>query len=213
MINAVFFDIDNTLVDRDTALRRLLEARARDVVGGLAVEQIMHRDASGHGDRERFYSWLAEHHPTLGETPDKVRETLLRGIPAAVEPDATVTTLLAQLAARCSIVVVSNGGSVTQREKLRRAGLRDHVEHLFISEELGVAKPAGEIFRRALAAVGCAPEQAIHVGDHPEQDIAGALEMGLRTCWIARGRSYPATLPTPTWSVRRVTDLPEVLPC
>ncbi len=48
----------------------------------------------------------------------------------------------------------------------------------------GVAKPDPEIFRRALDALGVSPERAIHVGDTPAADVAGARAAGVRPVLI-----------------------------
>jgi FMN phosphatase YigB (HAD superfamily) len=39
----------------------------------------------------------------------------------------------------------------------------------------------------ALAQLGCEPDRAWFVGDHPEQDIRGAAAAGLTTFWVANG--------------------------
>ena len=40
-------------------------------------------------------------------------------------------------------------------------------------------KPEPSIFRAALARSGVAPEEALHAGDHPEKDVAGARRLGI----------------------------------
>jgi putative hydrolase of the HAD superfamily len=36
------------------------------------------------------------------------------------------------------------------------------------------------------------PEQIVHVGDDPQNDVLGAAQVGLRTVWINRdGRAWP----------------------
>jgi HAD superfamily hydrolase (TIGR01509 family) len=50
----------------------------------------------------------------------------------------------------------------------------------------GARKPDPEIFRRALELAGCAPEEALHVGDTPEEDAAGARAAGITPLLIDR---------------------------
>ncbi len=52
-------------------------------------------------------------------------------------------------------------------------------------ENMHAAKPQPEYYREILAVVGCAPEQALMVGDDWENDIAPAAAVGLHTYWIA----------------------------
>ncbi|MFQ6012711.1 MAG: HAD family hydrolase [Thermoplasmata archaeon] len=53
------------------------------------------------------------------------------------------------------------------------------LDSITTSEETGRAKPDPTIFRRALAKADCRPQDAIHVGDSPGRDVAGAQRMGM----------------------------------
>ncbi|HLY75376.1 MAG TPA: HAD-IA family hydrolase [Planctomycetota bacterium] len=65
-------------------------------------------------------------------------------------------------------------------------GLTSLVDFLIISAEAGVRKPSPGIFRLALEKAGVLPEDAIHVGDLPEEDGEGARRAGLRPILIDR---------------------------
>ncbi len=54
------------------------------------------------------------------------------------------------------------------------------------------ASRAPEIFEAALAALGVAPDEAVHVGDSLKADVAGAAALGIRTVWITRRIADPA---------------------
>jgi len=64
----------------------------------------------------------------------------------------------------------------TNLEELELSALFDHVT---ISSEVGADKPHGLIFERALAAFDVTPAEALHVGDDPVRDWAGAEAAGL----------------------------------
>jgi putative hydrolase of the HAD superfamily len=128
-----------------------------------------------------------------------------------VEPEPGVRKLVVDLARDRRIAVVTNGG-VAQREKLRRAGLADVVHAVFVSCELGIAKPASAIFERALAWSELSPSDCIFVGDDPELDMLPAAALGFATCWRVRdGRAWSADQPAPTFIARSVAELREVL--
>ena len=59
------------------------------------------------------------------------------------------------------------------------------------SAEVGAAKPDPRPFLQGLALAGAAPEEAVHVGDSPENDVAGARAAGVRPLLVARGRRRP----------------------
>jgi putative hydrolase of the HAD superfamily len=69
----------------------------------------------------------------------------------------------------------------------------------------GIQKPDPEIFRHALRELGADPATCWMVGDHPTHDIAPALALRLRGCWLA-----PATTAAPPGldPTARIASLP-----
>jgi FMN phosphatase YigB (HAD superfamily) len=100
---------------------------------------------------------------------------------------------------------------------LEGAALRERLDALAISHDVGVRKPRPEIFAAALDALGVLPAEAIHVGDSLEADVAGAAAAGLRTVWITRCVADPdaarARMPgvRPDWTVRDLGELEAIL--
>jgi putative hydrolase of the HAD superfamily len=98
---------------------------------------------------------------------------------------------LSALEERYRLVLVTNGASCLQREKLAASGLRDHFEHVVVSGDLGIGKPEARIFLSALSAAGVRPEEAVMVGDSLERDIRGARRAGIAAIWL-RGENGDA---------------------
>ena len=117
-----------------------------------------------------------------------------------------VPTLCA-LRERHAVALVSNFDHPPYvRCLLARLGLARHFDAILISGELRIDKPDPRIFRRALDAVGCAPEEALFVGDSLDADIAGAEAVGCRAVLIdMQGRH-------PDYDGERITSLAELLP-
>lgn len=67
---------------------------------------------------------------------------------------------------------------------LEECGLRRHFRVLAVSELLDLKKPDPAIFQWALENAGCAPEEAIMVGDRIDNDIVPARSLGLWTIWF-----------------------------
>jgi putative hydrolase of the HAD superfamily len=219
MIRAILFDLDDTLADRRRAFRRycLDCCRRYAPAGSLGqwcnlVRQMVARDENGYAPRERYCEWLASQFSHAELSADHLWNDHRERFSEFFSPIPAVRALIDRLAARYRLAVVTNGSSASQRAKLQRTELADRIPHIFISGELGVAKPQPEIFESALAACECSADEALFVGDHPENDIAGAMQLGMRSCWVAGRRTYPPGLPTPTWTVNRVTELEAVLP-
>ena len=94
-------------------------------------------------------------------------------------PDALAA--LRRIAARVPVAAVSNGNA-----DLQRIGIGELFAFQLGSREYGAAKPDPGIFHAACDRLGVAPAQVLHVGDHVEMDVAGAMRAGLRGCWINR---------------------------
>jgi len=65
------------------------------------------------------------------------------------------------------------------RTLYQRFALERMFSVLVCSAELGIEKPDPWIFKIACRTAGVSPRQAIHIGDDPEKDVAGANRAGL----------------------------------
>jgi putative hydrolase of the HAD superfamily len=125
---------------------------------------------------------------------------------AQVRPDPGVPGHVERLAAQMRVAVVTNGGAA-QRDKLAGAGLADVLRDVFVSSELGVAKPARAIFEQVVAWTGVAASECIFVGDDPLDDLAPAAALGMATAWLPRA-PWPATaLFAPTYTIASIGAL------
>jgi putative hydrolase of the HAD superfamily len=104
----------------------------------------------------------------------------IRQIPGARE----ALQVLADLG--LGLAVVSNADGTVEAQ-LRNDGICQvgpgdgvEVELVLDSGVVGISKPDPAIFRLALDALGVAPDRAVHVGDTPAADVAGAVAAGIR---------------------------------
>jgi HAD superfamily hydrolase (TIGR01549 family) len=211
MVRAVLFDLDDTLFDHRGCSRDALEAarRGHESLGAMPLAEL-----------ERLHSmFLEELHGevTMGRMPlDEARRERFRRLLVAagvIPPDAVVAItaaayrdrykevrravrgaapLLAALAGRVRIGIVSNNLFDEQLEKLTLCGLDRFVHALVVSERAGVSKPDPAIFTQALERLGCRAEETVMVGDSWTADVAGARAAGIRPIWF-----NPTGLPVP----------------
>lgn len=219
MWRTILLDLDNTLIDRDTAHRRYcesyLERHCPWIVDGErseALDEMLAVDQRGYFDRKQYCHWLSKRLPEANLSADAIWDDYRGRLAELVPRDERVLDLVDRLQGHYRLAIVSNGFGDIQRRKLGAAGLVDRFDDVFISGELGSEKPDGRIFLHALEQLGNAPEQALFVGDNPQHDIAGATNVGIATCWIAAGRSYPADLPSPDLTIQDVLEIDTVLP-
>lgn len=79
------------------------------------------------------------------------------------------------------LLSVSNGNA-----DLHRIGLADLFVTHISAGDVGATKPDAKVFRAACEHLELEPEQVLHIGDHPVQDILGAAQIGMKTVWINR---------------------------
>jgi putative hydrolase of the HAD superfamily len=115
-------------------------------------------------------------------------DELLRGLLTSlrfVAFDDARDALLAVRARGVSIVAVSNW-DVSVLEVLEQTGLAPLLDGAVSSASIGVGKPSPVVFEHALSLAGARAADALHVGDSPSEDVAGALAAGIEPLLIDR---------------------------
>ena len=129
-----------------------------------------------------------------------------------LQPD--VLPLLRALAGRVAIGVLANqeAGVV---DALTRDGVAPFVDVWGVSALVGYEKPSRELFTWCLDRAGCAPGEAVHVGNRLDTDVRPAAALGMGTVWVLRGEApddpTPEQLAEPDLAVRDLTGLADVL--
>lgn len=123
-----------------------------------------------------------------------------------VELFPEVRPTLEKLVNRYCLGVITNGNA-----DVRRLGLADFFRFALSAEELGIGKPDPRPFNEALQRAGVLPHQAVHIGDHPGDDISGALSAGFRAIWFnPQGKVWDGAQPAHA-EIRNLAELPAVL--
>ncbi|GAA4494480.1 HAD-IA family hydrolase [Pseudaeromonas paramecii] len=117
-------------------------------------------------------------------------------------PDAT-RQVLAALAERFPLVVITNGNVL-----LERLGLDHHFQHVLKAGGGFAMKPAPDLFAQMADRLGLPPARILHVGDDVTTDVLGALHNGYRSAWLNdRGRSLQALRRLPDLMLNRLDEL------
>lgn len=98
------------------------------------------------------------------------------------------------------------------RKLLALFDLLAYFDTAVISGEVGFPKPDPRIFRRALEGVGVPPSAAVHVGDDPLTDYAGALRAGLHAILVDRHDTQPGRANPRIPDLFSLADTVEALP-
>jgi putative hydrolase of the HAD superfamily len=205
MLEAVLFDYGHTLLDfrfdEDVwlgGLRDMLAAaggppeRAPELREELR-SRLIRLDADPDDHAELVYAEVvAEALAACGTPagPDLVRaaiEAEHRGWASArhLHPDAH--WLLEEVRARgLRIGIVSNTFDPPDllHADLAADGVAERVDAIVFSSEIGLRKPAPQIYQAVLGALGVKPADALFVGDRVREDVEGPAALGMRTCLV-----------------------------
>jgi putative hydrolase of the HAD superfamily len=224
-IQAVLFDLDNTLVDflrmkrtaSDAAARAMVLAgadfgfppdKAGDVLWGEYLD-----DLEGN---EVFATFLRKHHrQALGLSAHNVDRIAAAAVNAYLkakmlhtDPYAGVrATLVALTKAGLRLGVLTDAPRFKAYQRLEAAGLVDFFEFVVTVTDHGARKPAPQAFKAALDLFGLPPTQVLMVGDWPEKDMAGARAAGMRTAWARYGKPGAPVPPEAEWVLESVEGL------
>ena len=82
------------------------------------------------------------------------------------------------------IYIASNGATVNAKGRIASTGLERYTDGIFISEDMGVTKPAAEFFDICLERIGEPRESCIMIGDSLSSDMLGAKNASLDSVWF-----------------------------
>jgi putative hydrolase of the HAD superfamily len=229
-LSAILFDIDDTLFSttefarraRANAVRAMIQAglRVPEEVVLKELDEVLAEFSSNY--EHHFDKLLMRLRP---ESLDHVNPALVvaAGVAAyhdtkfrELAPFDDVYPLFCDLKrAGMRLGVLTHGWTVKQAEKLVRLGLVPYIDGraVFISDQIGIAKPNPKLWRTALSDLHLAAEEVMYVGDSPEQDIAPPGSIGMITVWARRAAKHglDGTGIKPDYTIDSFEDLRPIL--
>jgi len=184
-IQALLFDLDGTLLNREMSLVRFIADQhlrliapisncPADVYQTLFIEW----DQRGLVWKDRVYQQLVAHFQ-LDVSPEMLLDDYLTGFAKTSVLFPGTIPLLKSLSSSYRLGLITNGRSDLQRSVIETHGLQHIFDPILISEEVGLSKPDPALFLRPVQAFGLEPEQVLFIGDHPLHDVAGAKAVGM----------------------------------
>ncbi|MBE7084309.1 MAG: noncanonical pyrimidine nucleotidase, YjjG family [Clostridiales bacterium] len=221
MIKYVFIDIDDTLLDFDKNASLAVEMAFSKV--GLNYKQeygpwflkindglwkmIERKELTREQlHKIRFKKVLSEFSLVGdGELVEKLFREYLFNLAIPVDGALDIVKYLSK---KYTLFVASNAIYLQQINRLRKAGLLEYFNKIFVSENIGHNKPSKEFFDACFAEIdGATPQNTIMIGDSLTADIKGANDYGMKTIWFNKKK---APLPEEHIYTYMVTDLEEV---
>ncbi|MCY3773465.1 MAG: HAD family hydrolase [Gemmatimonadetes bacterium] len=191
--NAVLFDLDDTLIDRDRARDRFFSFLLNTYFPRLTpegaawtdrMETLRALDQGGRGSKTAIYNHCFSDIP--GMSPESFADLMRGKLASYVSWSDGAEPLLECLRARRHPMAVVTNGSRSQRAKIDTIGASRYFDAVLISEEVGTAKPDPVIFRQAMSRLNAAPGRSVFIGDSLEHDIAGARNAGMMAVYLNR---------------------------
>lgn len=98
--------------------------------------------------------------------------------------------------------VLTNGNA-----DISRLDIKPYFKFAIAAEHINASKPAPDHFHKAMQLTRVAAEEMIHIGDHPEHDIFGAQQLGIKTIWVNLNKQQWPDAEPPTAEVQGFSEL------
>lgn len=107
------------------------------------------------------------------------------------------------------IGMITNGPTEHQRMKIQQLGLDEHFleNRIFISDQVGKAKPNPDIFKVAAREINLPPEELLYVGDSWENDVVGPMKAGWNAVWFNHRGRHPLTEHKPVTEIKALSTI------
>ena len=198
MIEFLFLDLDDTILDFHKAERIALSKTIRDF-GVEPTEDVL---TLYHGINKWHWEQLELGKLTRDEVLVNRFGVLFREL--GVEVDAKKCAKVYEqnlsighyflpgaeeavdaLHRKYRLFLTSNGTASVQKGRMTSANLYRFFEKVFVSQEIGHNKPSREYFDACFTQIpDFDREKAIIVGDSLTSDIQGGINAGIATCWV-----------------------------
>lgn len=219
-IEAIVFDLDDTIVDTFTALIMPLESQAVAEMISVGMPE---------ADSRQLIELILE---LRRDAPDRIEELLVQKFPQAegkalearravfshASPDnlriePSVKDMLREMSVRYDTYLVTTGRTDFQNRKLDQLGIRSLFKGIAV-----LASGSEETKERWLSSLvnsGYRPESVIVVGNRLDNEIRAGNSLGMVTVWVKYGEGSGLSpceeMGQPDYIISNIKEFPEVL--
>lgn len=191
MIKAVIFDLDGTLLDRDSSLKHFIQDQYERYSKELAhipkqkyISRFIELDQKGYVWKDKVYQQLLNEYDLSNLTWEEMLDDYLHYFPAHCVPFLHMEHVLKELKKKGLLLgMITNGFTDFQWMNIKALRIDHYFDTILVSEQEGIKKPHKDIFLRALKALDVSAEESVYIGDHPENDVLGARGAGMHAVW------------------------------
>ena len=221
MIQAIIFDLDNTLLDfikmKQFAVKAAITAMNEaglNVDEGKAYQDIIDLYVDkGWENQQVFDDYLNQ---TVGEVSNKILAAGIVAYRRAREATLLVypnvnKTLIELIKMGIKLAVVSDAPSREAWMRLYYLNLHHLFDPVLTYDDTGVRKPSPKPFQMALDYLKVKPEEALMVGDWPERDVVGAKQIGMKTIFARYGDTFGTIDSGADWEINDIYEVVAII--
>jgi putative hydrolase of the HAD superfamily len=191
MIKSILFDLDETLLDRDSSVKQFISAQYDQFLANLNhipkidyITRFIELDCRGHVWKDKVYQALVTEFAITGISWQQLLVDYETQFQFYCVPFPGLIEMLDNLKHQGYLLgIITNGRGEFQARSISGLGIKDYFDVILISELEQLRKPQPEIFQRAIDRLGTSAAASVFIGDNPEADIVGAKNAQLWTIW------------------------------
>src|SRR5258706_11329349 len=221
MIQAIIFDLDNTLTDFmkmkhaaiDAAVDGMIDAGLKLSRAEISEKIYNVYDREGIEYQQVFDLFLKEELDRIDYkilTSAIVAYRRARDSYLVLYPHVNLT-LMELLKRGLKLAVVSDAPRLQAWMRLAQLQLQHLFDPVVAYEDTGDRKPSPNPFARRLGLLNVTPSEAIMVGDWPERDVVGAAKLGIRTAFARYGDTFGTERSGADYDLNDVYELVEIV--
>jgi len=197
-IRAITLDLDDTLWDISSVIQKAEQhiykeichrfPRAAERYGAQGVPEIREKVLTMYPEiahdltqvRLVTFRWLLAEFDYDVQGADLLLEQFLEAR-HKIKFFVDVIPALTRLSSRYPLLTITNGNA-----NIEKLGLAKFFVGQMSARKAGVLKPDPKIFCLACEMLGEVPSDVLHIGDHPVDDVLGAIDAGYHAVWLNR---------------------------
>ena len=191
MIKAVLFDLDGTLLNRDESVKEFISRQYERLVDLLDhipkteyVARFIELDNRGYVWKDKVYQQLVDEFMIAGITWEELLQDYMNEFKNHCVPFPDLVSTLEELRRDNLLLgMITNGRGQFQMDNIEALEIKKYFEVILISEWEEIKKPDPQIFKRALEQMNVLPHECVFVGDHPDNDVKAAQNVGMKGIW------------------------------
>jgi len=221
MIQAIIFDLDNTLLDfikmKQFAVKAAITAMNEaglNVDEEKAYQEILDLYVQkGWENQQVFDDYLNQ---TIGAVSNKILAAGIVAYRRAREATLLVypnvnKTLIELTKMGIKLAVVSDAPSREAWMRLYYLNLHHMFDPVLTYDDTGVRKPSPKPFQMALDYLKVKPEEALMIGDWPERDVVGAKQIGIKTIFARYGDTFGTVDSGADWDINDIYEVVNIV--